>query len=72
MVVVVLVAQLAGGIMGFIYRDQLSTFVTKGLNHTLERYGGTTSSDHVVTVSWDFVQEIVSNIIIFYIFYFTL
>lgn len=59
LVLIVFAAQLAGGILAFVYRDQLTSTVEDGLTLTLERYGVNTSTNTIneaVTVSWDFVQ----------------
>lgn len=59
LVLIVFVAQLVGGILGFVFREELETIVTDGLNRTLASYGvniSTNTVNEAITVSWDFVQ----------------
>ncbi len=58
---VVFVAQLVGGVLAFVYREQLPGVVTNGLTSTLSNYGGFSTSDMAITKSWDFVQTTVSH-----------
>ena len=57
-------AQLVGGILGFVFRDRLTDIVEDGLSGTLDRYDANTTTastiDTAVTEAWDFVQEEVS------------
>ena len=60
LVLIVFVAQLVGGILGFVFRDELTTIVDEGLRSTQDRYGVNTSIstlNDTVTRSWDFIQE---------------
>ena len=56
-VLVVLVLQLVGGIVGFVYRDMVFDVVKEGLNNTLPRYNGESSADQDITKAWDNIQE---------------
>lgn len=61
---IVFVAQLVGGILGFVYRDRLDDVVSDGLSGTLDRYGVNTTENTVnqaITVAWDLVQNEVST-----------
>lgn len=60
---VVFVAQLVGGILGFVYREQLEEIVSDGLQMTLDHYGvntDTSTLNNTITEAWDFIQETVS------------
>jgi len=59
LVLVVFAAQLVGGIVAFVYRDQLTGIVTDGLTATLSQYDGSTTTNMAVTRSWDFIQTTV-------------
>ncbi len=64
LVLIVFAAQLTGGILSFVFRDQLTGIIEEGLNGTLSRYGVNTSSstaNKAITDSWDFVQETVGG-----------
>ena len=57
---VVFAAELVGGILSFVYRDQVQTFVTDGLAVTFQQYNGTSTSEQAITIAWDAVQDRVS------------
>jgi len=59
LVLLVFAAQLAGGILGFVYRSLLTDLVGDGLRGTIDQYDfrdNATSSDNLVTLAWDTVQ----------------
>ena len=65
LVLIVFMAQLVGGILGFVYRDRLDDIVSDGLSDSLDRYGVNTSTNTIndaLTEAWDFVQENVSTL----------
>ena len=51
------VAELVGGILSFVYRDQVQSIVRDNIAATFERYNGTSTADQAVTIAWDTVQE---------------
>ena len=60
LVLVVFAAELVGGILSFVYRDQVQALVTDGIATTFTRYNGTNTADVAVTFAWDAVQSNVS------------
>ncbi len=60
LVLIVFVAQLVGGMLGFFFRAELTTIVDQGLMATQDRYGVNTSMstlNEAVTRSWDIIQR---------------
>lgn len=61
LVLIVFAAQLTGGILGFVFRDDITNIIQDGLNSTLNDYNSvnsnTTTRVSAITESWDFVQE---------------
>ena len=51
------VAELVGGILSFVYRDQVQSLVTDGIALTFDRYNGTGTANQTITLAWDTVQE---------------
>lgn len=60
LVLLVFVAELVGGILSFVYRDQVQSIVTDGIASTFGRYNGTSTTDQAITLAWDTVQRNVS------------
>jgi hypothetical protein len=57
LVLLVFAAELVGGILSFVYREQVQSFVTEGIGATFERYNGTNTADVAITLAWDTVQS---------------
>ena len=58
---IVFLAQLVGGILGFVYQEQLRDFVEDGFLMTLDFYDEeatvTFNTNVTITEAWDFVHE---------------
>lgn len=57
LVLVVFVLELVGGILAFVYRDDVQEFVQDGLNATIARYNGNATADIAITEAWDTIQD---------------
>ena len=60
LVLVIFAAQLVGGILGFVYRNEVLNLVSTGLNNTLSEYGGDSTTQQAITTAWDQAQSTVS------------
>ena len=57
------IAELVGGILSFVYRDQVQTLVRDNIEATFDRYNGTATADQAITLAWDTVQQSVSRLL---------